>query len=353
MALLRFLSGLNRYRIKQPNEIHLPSCPLGPEPREVILIICGFGPDKYKQSTQRLCSQAKNIGVFSRILAFNKLSDVPGLDAGKLEAIEALAKTHPRGWGLWSWKPAVLKAVMDRAPEGAEIFYIDSGCEISPYGRDIFIALRGLLQQHGYLFFSIPFRESDWTAMHVLLKYGIPVDDQTNQIQATWFGVINTPEWREFMAFWETGCLQNRGELLVEQRYERHLRNYRLIEHREDQSILSCLIKSRSVKSVLLSHLDHFHPDLYYRNSWILLIPVHTSRLSSGFSKIDSLVNTSTVGGCFIDLIDSNKLKVSRRSAIGLFIKDAVGFARRLMRRRFAFPTRPSGSTDVLTDAEP
>lgn len=285
---------LSKYRISNIDIKWIKKPEISPNSNEVILIVCGFGNDNYKKAAYRLAEQAKRLNRFTKIYVYTNLSDVPCLSQTRKSAIELLVKQYARGWGLWSWKPAVISAVMSFTPKGAEIFYIDAGCEISPWGQAQFDRWRLHLQKNYFLFFSIPYSECEWTAAFVLQHFMLPINLNSPQIQATWFGIINCEECLGLIDSWADECLSNNGMLLYS--FE-GLNNPYLLEHREDQSILSCIIKSRFDFEVL-NHKDHFIPELYYRNSLVLKMPIHTLRQSSNSSKLNLLIEKSTYTGC-------------------------------------------------------
>ena len=287
---LRPLVDLKNYRIAHCDPLWMqpPSPP--PLSADVFLIICGFGSQRYQLAANRLAAQARGLGRFTEILVFTDLSNVPGLSPARRIEIEELAKRHPRGWGLWSWKPAVVSAVMNGLPEGVEVFYVDAGCEISPWGEALFDRWRCHLQTHGNLFFSIPYLEREWTTPAVLRYFALPYDLDSLQVQATWFALLNLPAGRILIERWAVACLHDGGRLL--QVTEEDENKY-LIEHREDQSVLSCLIRSQGAFTIL-PHADHFLPELYLPNSWILRMPIHTLRLTGSRSFLETLLKRSS-----------------------------------------------------------
>lgn len=300
---------LKKYRIKSINKQWIKPPENHPNPNEVVLIVCGFGSDDYKLAAKRLAEQAREFKRFTKIHVFTDLGDLPSISASDKSTIELLIKKNIRGWGLWSWKPIVVSCVMSFSPENAEIFYIDAGCEISPLGQAQFDSWRLHLQRNNYLFFWIPYAEREWTASIVLKHFKLPADLETHQIQATWFGLINCKECQDFVQKWVAECLLDMGRLLYGDK-ENH--NPYLIEHREDQSVLSCIIKSH-YKFPILPHRDHFIPELYYRNSLVLKMPIHTLRQSSDVSLINPLIKKSNNIGSFVwHIILSPKMIVKR-----------------------------------------
>lgn len=285
---------LSKYRINEFKSewFQAPSSPA--LQNNVVLIICGFGSEEYKKAAQRLAAQAFDLNKFSKIYVFTKLDDVKGLSIERKKHIEKLAEKYPRGWGGWSWKPAILEVLMNEVEEGAEVFYMDAGCEISPWGGVVFDRLRSRLQENSSLFFSIPYKECEWSSPVVLEHFGLPLDLDAHQVQATWFGLINNSNNRYLIGRWAKECFFDDAKLLIG---TEDYSNKILLEHRHDQSILSCLI--RSIGGYFVSeHQDHFSPELYYPNSWVLLMPVHTLRTRESAGLINGLILKSTKSMC-------------------------------------------------------
>ena len=279
---------LRKYRIENPKEQWFaPHSKLNSH-NPVILIICGFGPKKYQDALIRLTQQAETLGVFTKIYGFGNLNEVPGLDLELKSNIEKMAYEYKRGWGLWSWKAPVILSIMKTMPEDAEIFYLDVGCEISCQGKERFNYYREILNKKGCVFSSIPYLEHEWTNGEVLNYFKLPENEKSHQIQATWLGIKNTRKMKHLIREWAHICNLDNGRLL--KNLNGSSQNKHLIDHREDQSILSCLIKSR-YKIDPIPHEDHFSPHLYSPGSWVLRIPIHTLRVTGNLSIINPLIS--------------------------------------------------------------
>lgn len=306
---LRPLRDLPRYRIARfdPAWSRPADANVRDGVSDVVLITCGFGAERYARAARRLAAQATRSGFFTRVMAFTAIADVPGLERKDRRACEELARRYPRGYGLWAWKPSVIAAVMRELPEGAAVFYIDAGCEISAWGRDRFDCHVARLRDRGHLFFAIPQQEREWTASSVLTHFGLPADERSDQIQATWFAVINNGAWRDFMHLWADACIANNAHLL----HPAPVRgDASLIEHREDQSLLSCMLKRRTGTEADRWE-DHFVPELYRPDTWILLMPIHTLRNDGELSRIDPLLNVSDRVACLRHATGSQPMPAS------------------------------------------
>jgi len=263
-------------------------------PKGVVLIVCGFGSKIYQDAAYRLSLQALQSGFFEKIVTVTKLDQLAGLSKTRIDQYEKFAEDFPRGYGLWAWKPLVLASVMKTLPEGAAVFYMDSGCEISLFGLQRYLSYLEEIYSKGSLFFSIPYREFEWTAASVLKKFNRNVKDDTNQIQATWFALKNTQVWRDFITEWADNCQMN--DFILLKPFLSKSDNL-MLAHREDQSILSCMLKQSGAGNIH-DWEDYFHPDFYYENSWVLMMPFHTLRTTGKKSKINRLVSLSSPTAC-------------------------------------------------------
>ena len=184
----------------------------------------------------------------------------------------------------------LVKNVLASLPEGAHLYYIDSGCEISPLGEERFNQLDQILDQQAGLFFQIPFVEKEFSKPSLLAEF--PTLADTLQVQATWFGIQVSAQGRALIDEWLTLCwewdfarLKNDAAAPAS-------------AHRQDQSVLSCLLKSRYRELSLFPWEDFFAPWLYCKNSEILLAPIHALRTRGDRSSLASLVSRSTKLAC-------------------------------------------------------
>lgn len=293
---LQHLKGLLRYRISSQSEIGLKANQFSLAVNPAVAIVCGFGSVKYSEASLRLSKQLKSLDCFEQVFCFSHILEVPGLVGEQSSLLIRFASQYPRGWGLWAWKPVVISAIMNQLPEHCEVFYFDAGCEVSPQGLRRFATYRAIVQQKGYLFFSIPFLERHWTSAEVFDFFGLSHGLTHFQVQASWFGLLNTEKNRHLVSEWEDACLVDNGRLLLAKSPNA---NPNLIAHREDQSILSCLLALHGCWDGI-PHEDHFAPYLYYPGSWILNWPVHTLRSAGAQSVIETLAPASQ---CQVSLI--------------------------------------------------
>ena len=152
-----------------------------------------------------------------------------------------------------------------------------------------------MVAERGCLFFTLPFIESDWTKLDVLARFDVAVRP-TPQVQATWFGLANVEKTRALMSRWWQECSKEGFRALLDDPTG-------MTEHRHDQSVLSCLVKTSELRTATLPWEDLYSPWLYVRNSWVLLEPIHALRRARRPSAIDPLVSRSSLTRCRENLI--------------------------------------------------
>lgn len=216
-----------------------------------IFVTFGAGRSGWIGAAKRITKEAEKTGLFE--FCFNldeqwlKIWDPKIYDIGL-----NLRKNHPpRGFGYWTWKPSVLLWAHLYFPSH-QIIYIDSGSEFQ-FDEGSLRSLRDLLayaNQAGGVAFSLPQHpERNWTKRDLLDKLGVSYNAMNSpQIQSGFValnsnskrgGLINS--WRNF-AFLEDGFYFTDKS--------RVKGNIGFIEHRHDQSILSCLWKSLDFPSI-------------------------------------------------------------------------------------------------------
>jgi hypothetical protein len=258
------------------------------------LLTAAFGEPRFREAAMRLAEQARMTGWFHQVLVFTEDSPEPWFQ-DFLEKTADFRRSHPKAFGLWSWKPFCVANVLSRIEEGAHLYYVDAGCELSILGEGRMRRIDHDISQSGFAFFQLPFIEKYWTKPDLLEKFDESIGD-TPQIQATWFGISNTASGRNLSGQWWNACsdldfwaLKDAPAVPGENEKT---------QHRYDQSVLSCIVKSFRPDVPLKPWEDVFVPWLYTRNSWVLLEPVHALRQRGPKSLLDRLVRHSSLQEC-------------------------------------------------------
>jgi hypothetical protein len=205
-----------------------------------------------------------------------------------------IAKNHiffeenDRGYGNWIWKPFLVNYVLENFLEDNDILiYIDSGCEISKFGKKIFKKYIKITDKSEALFFSTGKNEKEWTKRDLFDRLGISYDNHKGkQIQATFFFLKKTTNILSLTSSWLNLSLENNYHFINESNSA--LPNvFEFIEHRHDQSILSLLNHHKNYPTLKMNMC--FEKEFYHNNSYVLNYPIHAIRNKSNISVLNSL----------------------------------------------------------------
>lgn len=180
-----------------------------------------------------------------------------------------------RGNGLWLWKPYFINRVLNESQEGDFIFYCDSG---AVFIHDIRQIISSMKENEHIWVSDCPLIESCFTKeiCFELMDCNQPEIKDTNQIQATYILIKNSPRSKAFVEEWLHYCecidlIRPDGDLAG-------LKNYigrGFVAHREDQSILSLLCKKKGIKAHRdLSHRGKY-PETFFSDKYVYNEPKH------------------------------------------------------------------------------
>ncbi|MEF8755266.1 MAG: hypothetical protein V5B60_15300 [Accumulibacter sp.] len=297
-------------------------------PVERHLVSFHSGPP-FSLAADRLGRQARATGWFDSVTILHPTADHPAMHAFASQLAE-FAGRHPRGYGYWRWKPLLVQAVLSSLPEGAHLYYLDAGCELSSIGGERFMALDRELGARGVLCFEIDFPEHGWCkreAAEAILGRWHESVMSSRQIQATWFGLRNSAAVREHIAEWASWAIE--GELITDA-HAPERQHPLFCGHRHDQALWSLTLKKRGV--VPMPQEDCFERWLYVPDSWVLLAPVHGLRSRGSRSRIDVIGADSSRECCLANLA-SPSLKFRSRLAASRLRARAVGWLSRIRSR--------------------
>jgi len=175
-----------------------------------------------------------------------------------------------RGYGLWIWKPYLALAHLTKLNPGDLLCYFDSGCHLNfatTGAHKNWLRYTQIAQDSGV--FAMHLRanqfkresivESSWTTTALSDRLELNENDLISpQIQATFFIIqknINTINLAE--SWYEIAKEDNYKYLFGPQPKERRFSDF--IEHREDQSIFSGLLKKMNIQTI--EDESWFNPD--------------------------------------------------------------------------------------------
>jgi len=130
-------------------------------------ITFGGGQQNYIDAAERLLGQADSLNLFQKTKLYTHtfLQN----DAEFWSKHHKFIKKHPKGYGLWLWKPYIIKCAMSELGDGDLLLYLDSGCEIDIRKRDKLAALFEQVK-NDYIIGSFIGVEKEWSKMDLILE---------------------------------------------------------------------------------------------------------------------------------------------------------------------------------------
>jgi hypothetical protein len=220
----------------------------------------GGGNQNYLDAATRLGRQAKESGKFDRITVENPYS-LKSFHPTFFESNNIFMQQNLRGYGLWIWKPYLVSAHLRKLNPGDLLCYFDSGCHLNfsttgahkNWLRYTQIAQdRGVFAMHlrSNQFKRESIMESSWTTTALSDRLELNENDlMTPQIQATFFIIQKNANTIKLAESWyEIAREGNYKYLFGPHPNEGKPSNF--IEHREDQSIFSGLLKKMNIETI-------------------------------------------------------------------------------------------------------
>ena len=202
------------------------------------IVFVSFADTRYQASIDRLKRQTEAFDFDERYFFSEK--DLP---AGFFKGFSP--KIYRRGYGYWTWKPYVVRRVLETLQEGDVLVYSDGGNVWNDKGIKRFRELIGMLsQERPILAFQQEFLEKDWTKMdvfHRICPDGVKKYGMTLQLWGGSFILMKSPIADEFVGQWNH-IRETELHLFTDQRSAiPNLNGFR--EARHDQSVFSLLVK--------------------------------------------------------------------------------------------------------------
>lgn len=241
-----------------------------------IFITFGAGRSGWIGAAKRITAEAQRTGLFE--FSFNL--DERWLKAWDPEIYEIglnLRKTMPaRGFGYWTWKPSVLLWAHLNFPNH-QIVYVDAGSQFKTGNlkkSELAEDLNASTKFGGLAWALDGYIESVWTKVEVFNHLNL--DDEfrtTPQIQSGFIALPQSSPRYSLIQNWRELAKTEEGFYFTDQ--SNVVQPPEFIEHRHDQSILSCLWK-RSGFPLILDKTNPSQSNLYpiiaWRNNSILRI---------------------------------------------------------------------------------
>jgi hypothetical protein len=144
-----------------------------------------------------------------------------------------------RGYGLWAWKPLLIKEAILKFPKAKYIIYLDMGCDLNINQKSIqcLDSYLKLAKTYEGFAFELNLKEIEWTSKYVL-EYFEASQSIQNQVSASVFIFMNSKKVGSLLDTW-LSLMKNDDFYLT--KGDRNLTPNDMDHHRHDQSILSLL----------------------------------------------------------------------------------------------------------------
>lgn len=199
-------------------------------------ILISYANDAYKKAQSLLSKSAKKAG-FTELIEYGP-DDVDKSFRSDHKDIFSI----PRGNGLWLWKPYLILKTLDDLHDGDIVFYCDSG---ACFFRDA-QHLLAIAEDSDMWISVLPLVEKQFTKKICFERMNLSGStySDTPQISGTFMAFKKTDFTVSFVREWLKYCCD--FELLSPAREEDE--DIGFYSHREDQSILSLLVKKHAIK---------------------------------------------------------------------------------------------------------
>lgn len=223
------------------------------------LVLCSFGDSRYGASRERLQEQAEDFDLFDAIHLYNEY-DLPTFFR---EDFNEQLRADVRGFGYWVWKPRVILEILAKMDDGDVLLYVDMGCHLNSRGKEKLLEYWQEVKQNesGFLVSQLEAirKECYWTKGDLLDYFKVRGTDTAFSPQYQ-VGVIFVRK--------ETGTvglIQRWLKLyyecfhLLDDSPSRSPDEAGFVEHRNDQSVLSLLLKRHGASEIPLEEV--YRPD--------------------------------------------------------------------------------------------
>lgn len=212
-------------------------------------ITFGAGEKKYIDAGNRIINQAKRTELFDEYKLYTD-TDLKN-DKQFWEKHGNFIIKNKKGFGLWLWKPYIIKKSMDTLKDGDILLYLDAGIEID-FRKKQFLRKKFEIVKKDYIIGTKTLNrfgpEKNWCKMDLILHLDI-LDNKylnTQQRQGGTNMFLVCEKTRNFVKEWyNISC--NYNLLNDSPSKNKNLKCFK--EHRHDQSIFSLLSKKYNLYS--------------------------------------------------------------------------------------------------------
>ena len=227
----------------------------------------------YSNSLKRLESEAKSVGWFDQVFAYNETNLDPAFWAKYSYYI-----THcPRGFGYWIWKPQIILQALSQLNDGDLLWYLDCGCHINPKGEARFHEYNKMVNEsptENLGFCLAIHKEKTWTKGDLLKMY--PGHNESSQMISGIFCIKKSAKTVALVQEWADVMLANPKHNDDSPSITPNDPSFR--EHRHDQSSFSLIRKTRGCVNLIDETWPGENGETW-EHEWIMSKPFHAKRI--------------------------------------------------------------------------
>ncbi len=209
--------------------------------------LLSFANRRYAGSLARLRGEAAAVGRFAGV----RTLDERALSASYWLEHADTVRRHPRGYGLWTWKPHVIAEVLAELQPGELLVYCDAGCSLNAEGAPRLEEYLNLAADHpaGLLAFSLDGQAREWIKRQTLSAFGCDTAEFCSRpmIMAGVLVLRSGPVVRDFVTEW---AARMADLSLVDDSPSPGGEHQEFRAHRHDQSIFTILAHQRGVATI-------------------------------------------------------------------------------------------------------
>lgn len=217
-------------------------------------VVVSFGSHrKWHYALKRL---AKQVRQFDLNLIFLPYGEKELKRIKEWSDIKGFITQYPKGYGLWIWKPLIILDALDKNKDALGVIYLDAGCEINvnDLSKLRFQEYLNQALKEQLLVFEMKLLEFHYTNHEVIKRIYPNTLEDHKQISAAVIFVKNSTKARKIIEVWQKLTTENNKTNLIGNSFsvipEKDRFKPAMISHRNDQSILSLVLRKFNVMPI-------------------------------------------------------------------------------------------------------
>jgi hypothetical protein len=209
-------------------------------------VTISLGPG-WRQAQKRLSRQLTKLYKNATIHEINDENYTTYLPGIEQRIFDAFGTVNTRGHGYWMWKPLMLEQIVKNSFENKIVLYLDSGCEIneSYLAQLKLLQLVSQAQTEGFVLFELPGKIAQYCNRRLLNHEDFTaIGREKHMVSATSFMLTKATNCSAWLESWAGFA---RDEPLLFSDHQNAIEGIDFIDHRHDQSVLSCIVHSAGI----------------------------------------------------------------------------------------------------------